>query len=83
MNFRKMLEKYKQQRIDIDKIVPTQMLGIFYLKLHLLKSVAKPNCERLLELVEQTMTKYVQLCFKIESEVYFMTNVSVGRGNIW
>lgn len=60
LNFRQMLEKYKQQRIDIDKILPNQMLGMFYLKLHLVKNVAKPNCEHLLELVEKTMVKYVQ-----------------------
>lgn len=59
MNFRKMLEKYRQQRNDVDKIVSSQMLGIFNLKLHLLKNIAKPTCERLLELVEKTMVKYV------------------------
>jgi len=54
-----MLEKYKQQLADIDRIAPTQMLGIFHLKLHLLKTIAKPNCEYLLELVEKTIVKCV------------------------
>lgn len=54
-----MLEKYRQQIIDVDKIKHAQMLGIFYLKLHLLKNVAKPTCEYLLELVEKTLVKYV------------------------
>lgn len=53
-----MLEKYKQQLNDLDKIAPTIMLGIFHLKLSLLKNVAKPTCEKLLELVERTMIKY-------------------------
>lgn len=59
-----MLEKYKQQLNDVDKIVPTIMLGIFHLKLNLLKNVAKPTCEKLLELVERTMIKY-ELCIKM------------------
>lgn len=54
-----MLVKYIQQRSDVDKIVPAQMLGMFYLKLQSLKNVAKPTCEHLLELVEKTMVKYV------------------------
>lgn len=54
-----MLEKYRRQRNNVDKITPAQMLAIFYLKLHLLKSVAKTTCEKLLELVEKTMVKYV------------------------
>lgn len=53
-----MLEKYRRQQNDVDKITP-QMLAIFYLKLHLLKSVAKSTCEKLMELVEKTMVKYV------------------------
>jgi len=54
-----MLDKYLQQREDLDKIVPSQMLGLFHLKLNLLKNVSKPTCEHLLELVEKTMVKYV------------------------
>lgn len=54
-----MLEKYRQQLSHVDKILPTQMLGIFHLKLHLLKNVAKPTCESLLVLVEKTIVKYV------------------------
>lgn len=54
-----MLEKYKQQRYDLDKILPTQMLGMFHLKLQSLKNVAKPTCENLLELLEKTMVRYV------------------------
>lgn len=59
-NFQKMLEKYKQQIIVVDKIKTTHMLGMFHLKLHLLKNVAKPTCEYLLDLVEKTLVKYVQ-----------------------
>jgi len=59
-NFQKMLEKYKQQITDVDKIKTTHMLGMFHLKLHLLKNVAKPTCEYLLDLVEKTLVKYVQ-----------------------
>lgn len=59
MNFRKMLDKYKQQRRDIDKIASSQMLGLFCVKLNPLKNVVKPTCEYLLELVEKTMVKYV------------------------
>jgi len=55
-----MLEKYKQQITDVDKIKTTHMLGMFHLKLHLLKNVAKPTCEYLLDLVEKTLVKYVQ-----------------------
>lgn len=59
MSFRKMLDKYKQQRKDLDKIVPNQMLGLFHVKLQWLKNVVKPTCEELLGLVELTMVKYV------------------------
>lgn len=59
-NFQKMLEKYKQQITDVDKIKTTHMLGMFHLKLHPLKNVAKPTCEYLLDLVEKTLVKYVQ-----------------------
>lgn len=54
-----MLEKYKQQRYDLDKISPTQMLGIFHLKLQSIKNVAKPTCDNLLELLEKTMVRFV------------------------
>jgi len=54
-----MLEKYRQQITDVDKIKTAQMLGMFHLKLHILKNVAKPTCEYLLELVEKTLVKYV------------------------
>lgn len=54
-----MLDKYKQQRKDLDKIVPNQMLGLFHVKLQWLKNVVKPTCEDLLRLVELTMVKYV------------------------
>lgn len=55
-----MLEKYRQQITEVDKIKSVQMLGLFHLKLHLLKNVAKPICEYLLELVEKTLLKYVR-----------------------
>jgi len=54
-----MLDKYKKQKKDLDKIMVSQMLGLFNLKQHLLKDVTKPTCEYLLELVEKTMIKYV------------------------
>lgn len=57
INFRKMLEKYKQQQYDVEKLVTSQMLGVFHLKLHRLKNTAKPTCEYLLELVEKTIIK--------------------------
>lgn len=60
-----MLEKYRRQRNYVDKITPAQMLAIFYLKLNLFKSVAKSSCEKLLELVEKTMVKYVYFLFHI------------------
>jgi len=55
-----MLKKYRQEITDVDKIKTIQMLGMFHLKLHLLKNVAKPTCEYLLELVEKTLVKYVR-----------------------
>lgn len=55
-----MLEKYRQQITDVDKIKTVQMLGLFHLKLHILKNVAKPTSEYLLELVEKTLVKYVR-----------------------
>lgn len=57
VNFRKMLEKYKQQQNDVDKVLSSQMLGIFHLKLHRLKNVAKPTCEFLLKLTEKTILR--------------------------
>lgn len=58
-NFRKMLEKYKQQLYDVNKINSNQMIGMFDLKFHLLKNTARPTCNLLLELVEETLAKYV------------------------
>lgn len=52
-----MLEKYKRQKDDIDKIILTQKLALFQLKLNLLKNTAKSSSERLLKLVEKTMVK--------------------------
>jgi hypothetical protein len=74
-----MLEKYRCQRNDVDKITPAQMIAIFYLKLHSFKSVAKSTCEKLLELVEKTMVKYVYsfstvnilMILIISSEIHF------------
>lgn len=54
-----MLDKYTQQKKDLDKIVPSQKIGLFHVKLNLLKNLVKPACEDLLELVEITMVKYV------------------------
>lgn len=53
------MEKYRRQLSDVDRIPPTQILGLFYLKLNLLKNVAKPTCESLLLLVEKTIVKLV------------------------
>lgn len=58
-SFRKMLEKYKQQLNDVNKINSNQMLGMFNLKFDLMKSVVRPTSNLLLELVEETLTKYV------------------------
>jgi len=54
-----MLDKYKQQLYDVNKISSNQMIGMFNLKFHLLKSTARPKCNLLLELVEETLAKYV------------------------
>lgn len=54
-----MLIKYKQQQKDLDNIVSSQLIGLFLVKLNLLKNLVKPACEDLLELVEITMVKYV------------------------
>lgn len=54
-----MLEKYKQQLDDVNKIISNQMLGMFNLKFDLMKSVVRPTSNLLLELVEETLTKCV------------------------
>jgi len=54
-----MLEKYKQQLNDVNKINSNQMLGMFNLKFDLMKSVVRPTSNLLLELVEETLTKCV------------------------
>lgn len=54
-----MLDKYKQQLYDVNKINSNQMIGMFNLKFHLLKNIARPTCNLLLELVEETLAKYV------------------------
>lgn len=60
-----MLEKYKQQLNDVNKINSNQMLGMFNLKFDLMKSVVRPTSNLLLELVEGTLTKCVMT--KLES----------------
>lgn len=53
-----MLDKYKLQLNNVNKINSNQMLGMFHLKLHLLKNVTRPTCNLLLELVEATLVRY-------------------------
>jgi len=56
-----MLEKYRQQLYDVNKINSNQMIGMFNLKFDLLKNIVRPTCNLLLELVEETLAKYVMM----------------------
>lgn len=69
-----MLEKYKQQLYDVNKINSNQMIGMFNLKFHLLKNVARPTCNLLLELVEETLVKYVKKVKKLFDRLVIFKN---------
>lgn len=58
MNFRHMLEKYRQQLVEIEKLVSSQMLGVFLIKFDSLKEVMRASSRELLLLVEKTIAEY-------------------------